>query len=73
MTSSERGSQGPGAPSLLLPRARISPSALTVQIHPFSRCAKRHDKAALKAQRCDTAAEINLPKCRVRELVMKKS
>ena len=60
----------------------------TVLIQPFSQCVnsivittrylfrsklvKRHGKAALKAERQSTAAEINLPKCRVRELVMKK-
>lgn len=60
----------------------------TAQIQPFSQCVnsivrtahyfsrsrlvKRHGNAALKAERCGAAAEINLPKCRVRELAMKK-
>lgn len=33
---------------------------------------KRHRKAALKARRCDTEAEGNLPECRVRELLTKE-
>lgn len=63
-------------------------SVRTVLIQPFSQCVngivittcylltsrlvKRHGKAALKAERGNSAAEINLPKCRVRKLVMKK-
>jgi len=63
-------------------------SDLTVLVRPFSQCingvvittrsffrsrlVKSHGEAALRAERGNTAAEINLPKCRGRELLMKK-